>query len=224
MTVANLVQYPGVDQELLNRAKLLQLADSALPVGSLSHSFGLEALTEEHCLSVSQLHQYLSDSLAESLTLDAVYFRFAYTGQGFADLNRRYGALRLARESREASAAMGRRLLRLVSQLDSSWLIEDEGFFPVAFGYVCGSLVLGEEAGLAAFLQQAIWNMISSCQRLLRLGQVEAARLLWDAKPAILACVERSSVLDLDTVTCFAPLPELASMRHPRLHGRLFIS
>jgi urease accessory protein UreF len=65
---------------------------------------------------------------------------------------------------------------------------------------------------------------MSACQRLLPLGQSDAAALLWQLKPVILEtlCYARST--NVDEVCLSQPLMDLASSRHPDLHTRLFIS
>ena len=44
---------------------LLQLSDTALPIGALNHSFGLETLTAEESLSADGLQSFLHDCLHE---------------------------------------------------------------------------------------------------------------------------------------------------------------
>src|SRR5687767_6322345 len=102
---------PSADLALLN---LLQFADSALPIGSQSHSFGLETLIAEEWLTLDQLEAFLHDYLFEIGALDGLFCRAAYTLAAQADpahfeidwhaLNDRLSALRPARESRTASA------------------------------------------------------------------------------------------------------------------------
>jgi urease accessory protein UreF len=55
------------------------------------------------------------------------------------------------------------------------------------------------------------------------LGQQQAARLLWELKPAILDATQASSAADVETAA-FTLLVEIASMRHVNLGTRLFIS
>jgi urease accessory protein len=74
------------------------------------------------------------------------------------------------------------------------------------------------------FLHQSLLSAVSAGQRLMRLGQMEANRMAWALKPAILDTVSRSASLGVEDVYCFAHLPELASMRHPTLATRLFMS
>lgn len=213
--------------------QLLQLADSALPVGSMSHSFGLEALVFDEDLSVETLGWYLEDCLSESLLMDAVYCREAHSrglrNADVTDLNQRTSALRLARESREASFAMGRRFAALVAALDPSPALTafarlGESHYPVAFGYTLGVLGADSDLTTGAFLHQSVLNTISAAQRLLPLGQIQASRIAWDLKPVILEAVQQSQNISFAAACNFAHLPEMASMRHPCLPTRLFIS
>jgi urease accessory protein len=66
--------------------------------------------------------------------------------------------------------------------------------------------------------------MVSIAQRLMPLGQHQAAAVQWALKPAIREAAGRSRQLDYRTTGTFLPLLEIASMRHPRLETRLFVS
>jgi len=79
---------------------------------------------------------------------------------------------------------------------------------------------------MLAHLQQVLVGLVSACQRLLPLGQSQASGIVWRLKPTILATIDRSAAvpLDADDIPVFTPLLDLASMRHPTLTTRLFIS
>jgi urease accessory protein len=222
------------DSSCLQVLQLLQFADSALPVGSMSHSFGLETLVSDGDIAdPASLRWYIEDSLSEWLQVDAVLCREAHAralqGRPVRDLNEQASALRPARESRDASLAMGRRFAALASALEpASALTEiaklEELHHSVAFGYTLGVLAMDSEFTVSAFLHQCVLNTISAAQRLLPLGQIQANRIAWDLKPAILEAVKQSRGQSVSTVRSFAHLPELASMRHSFLTTRLFIS
>ena len=208
--------------------RLLQLADSAIPVGAAAHSFGLESLVEEELLTVDGLETFLRDYLTENGALEAQFCRAAYRLSPFAPsdwrlLNRRLSARRLSRESRDASVAMGRRFLRLAAALlpGQTLPVEIESHHVTAFGLVASLVGIGERSAIAAWLHQSTAALVSAMQRLAPLGQTRASQILWALKP------QMADLAAVDTdVECefFTPLPELAGMRHPRLPTRLFIS
>src|SRR5437867_3471816 len=112
-----------MQSDSLGFLRLLQLADSALPIGATAHSFGLETLAAEGTLTVGQLGSFLRDYLSEVGALESAFCRAAYRltvvserntfAEGWLDLNSRLNALKPARESRAASATLGRRFLQL---------------------------------------------------------------------------------------------------------------
>jgi len=228
-STATVTKVNATPDQALQLLRLLQLADSALPIGSLAHSFGWETLIEEGELTISGLFALLKNVLGEGLLLDAVFCRTVHgrarSAEPVQDLNQRLSALRLARESREASLSLGKRFVSLAASLEPEIDLPSEStHFVVAFGYVCGTLGLDVEQTVSAFLHQSVAASISVCQRLLRLGQTEAAQMSWDLKPYILETTARSATLSIQHIGNFAHLPELASMRHPMLPTRLFVS
>ena len=210
----------------------------------MSHSFGLEAIVFDEDIESTvptcpaSLERYLEDSLSEWMLVDAVFCREAHSrvlqgtfnlGNPLCDLNQQSSALRLARESREASLTLGRRFAALAAALYPGPALDglaslEELHHSVAFGYTLGILAIHPDLTVSAFLHQCVLNTISAAQRLLPLAQIQANRIAWDLKPAILEAVNLTRNLTPATVCSFAHLPEMASMRHPCLPTRLFIS
>ena len=226
----------------------LQLADTALPIGTAAHSFGLETLVEEKWLSVDELETFLRDYLAEAGRLEC---SFCLAGHQLAEqltadplsacltqwlaLNARLSAYKTARESRQASATLGRRFLQLAQGLEIHpllhRLIEEakvvgiETHHSLAFGLVGGLLGADKTYTGLAYLQQSLAGLVSACQRLLPLGQSQASHILWRLHPSVLATVEGAEVPAVDNdISCFTALVDIGSMRHPTLTTRLFIS
>jgi urease accessory protein len=224
--------------------RLLQLADSAVPIGALAHSFGLESLVEAELLTPPGLPDFLRGYLEEAGTLDAAFCRQAFrlAGRGeegflaeqWVEVNNRLGALKPARESREGSAALGQNLIAAVlgvaecrplrEALEAVRRARSVVFHCTAFGLAAGALGIEEECAVLAFLHQTTASLVSACQRLLPIGQSEATQILWNLKPAMIETAGRSRECGIDEVSCFMPLLDWGAMEHPALSTRLFIS
>jgi urease accessory protein len=240
----------GMDSEASQLAELriLQLADSALPIGALAHSLGLETLACAELLKVAELPEFLCSYLEEAGLLESVFCRESFalgraTNDTFAverwrELNERLSALKPARESRAASAVLGQNLLQAIcalgdfpvlrAALDSAKRFasgkRDAIHHCTVFGLAAGALALDEDRTILAYLHQSLAGLISACQRLLPLGQTHAMRILWDLKPVIVKTAGLSGACSAEDVCCFAPLVEWAAMEHPALGTRLFVS
>jgi urease accessory protein len=137
-----------------------------------------------------------------------------------------------ARESRDASVVLGRRLLGLCSSILPAEKAQRlalafrnaDTHHAIAFGYISALLGFDENQAVEAFLQQSISALVSAAQRLMPVGQKQAVAALWLMKEELVNIAQQSRTQNYRTVESFMPLMEIASMRHPRLETRLFLS
>jgi urease accessory protein len=198
--------------------RLLQLADSALPIGGAAHSYGLETLADEASLTPDDVGPFLNAYLEEAGVLETAFVRQAWRGGNLQAFSEELSARKLARESREASLKLGRRFAELVNAMLERSLLDTNLHYCIAFGAAGAALTIPLDFVALAYLNQSIAGLVSACQRLMPLGQVAASRIVWNLKPAI-ACASHT-----EEASCFSPYLELASMRHGSLETRLFIS
>jgi urease accessory protein len=204
--------------------RLLQLADSAIPIGGSAHSFGLETLTDEGALTPDNVGTFLQAHLQEGGALEASFVRRSHQGRELRALSDELSARKLARESREASLKLGRRFAELVNGMAEHSLLETNLHYCIAFGAAGAAFGIPVDAVVLAYLNQSIAGLVSTGQRLMPLGQAAASKILWNLKPAIVRASLSKKASGTEEVSCFSPYLELASMRHGSLETRLFIS
>jgi len=214
--------------------QLLHLADSALPIGAAAHSFGIETLIAEAGLAAADLPSFFEDWLDGQGHTEAAFCHWAHAVRDEVEwhrLNALISSFKPARESREASLRLGKRFLALAEGLIDEPAMRlharADVHLAAAFGRVGAALRIDAGMVAAAYLHQSIFGAVSACQRLLPFGQTAAMKLLWSLKPRIhRAALEASDALPsgLSNIWNIQPLLEMASMRHPRLATRLFIS
>jgi urease accessory protein len=191
------------------------------------HSHGLEWLVKNQAVSLeSVLRLRLEQQLAR---FELVFLMRAYE-QDAVELDRRLHSMLLARESREASTQVGRQLLRnacdlfRLPELDSVASRLPHQHHAVVFGVVGNALGLPVSTAATAYAFQAVRGQISAAQRLTRLGQTEAQRLLHQLKPEIEAAARTAESIPLEEAAAFVPLLDVAAMAHERSAVRLFVS
>jgi urease accessory protein len=221
---------------------LLQLTDANAPVGGYAQSHGLEGLVQLGGLSDGRaLRDVLDSLLKHSLaTADLVGVVHAHRAAAAEDidclleLGTLFTAQKVAREAREASLGLGKRLLSNATNLTNARLLQAyralvsldrcEAHHCLVFGIVTQALDIAEEPATLGFGYTVLAGAVSAAIRLGLLGQNEAQLILKNEWGPLVEAVARARSLDVAQISSFAPMLEIAMMRHERAYSRLFSS
>lgn len=221
---------------------LLQVANSSFPTGAFNHSYGFETWFSDGTIHdgpsfETACRDWLVYCLARSEGIAvARACEMARLGDtdGLLDLDSRVGALKLGRESREASSMTGQALLNAYLDIFGRPGLEGyaaavrdgmvEGHHSVIFGAICGGHDISGTDAVLTFLQAAVSGLAGVASRLIPLGQVETQRIITHSWPLIQEASRAAVDADVDDMNAATVSLEVASMRHETLRTRLCIS
>lgn len=218
---------------------LMQLMDSALPTGAFSHSLGFETYIGRGSITdADSFAAWLEMFVAQQLTYtDALAVRLTYRARDFSDiaeLDALVTAQALPRQTREAAATMGKRLLAIAdAEYPSPWItayLESvqkgrlHGHPAVVNAIAARGLDVPDEEAVTAHLYSTVIALTQNAVRAIPLGQNSGQRIVRSLQPAVEHAVEVSAGLDPADLGAIAPGLEIAQMNHERQRARLFMS
>ncbi|MBO7194874.1 MAG: urease accessory protein UreF [Alistipes sp.] len=218
---------------------LMQLCDSALPVGGFSFSCALESAVAQGLLrSVHDIEQYVRVVVRQSLLSDGVAALHAMrSADSIAELCRADRALMARKasvEMRTMSARMGRKLAELGSELlpchdIDEWLScvvqhRAEGSYAVSQGLIF-SLCGASECDLFAAVGYGTASMVlGAALRLARVTHRDTQKMLFSLSLFVDSLYDQARMLGLEQMHGFAPEMDILSSLHERGIQRMFMS
>ena len=220
--------------------RLLQIADSALPVSGYTHSWGLEAAIARGLVNGPEtLERWTANWLRTSLgpmegVLVGSACRATRAGDSaeLADLNAVAEASIVPPSTRAASREMGEQLLALAATW--GWSADTVSVFvpgepagwhhSVAFGLV-GAAAGGEPAEvLTAYLHQAALGMIAAGVRAVPVGHTHGQQVLAYLQDDVEELAGELAARDPATAGAGCPFYEVLCDEQTRLYARMFRS
>jgi len=229
---------------LLAQMSLLQLVNSALPVGAYSYSEALEFLIEDGVVqTASQLQSWLMCELERGTArLDGAVMlrshRLAQTQawEQVAAWNAGLSAMRETRELRLQSEQMGTALEDLLRSLvpdlspalTAARTLPDGQTVPlnfaIAFGLAATHWQIEETAAVSGYLHSWVANLIGAGVKLIPLGQTAGQQALRALFPTIATATDWAIGATDDELETQGWGMSLASMQHETMYMRLFRS
>lgn len=221
---------------------LLQLTNPSFPTGAFSHSFGFETWIYNGAVGDAREAEYRCRAWIRYgiATCDAVAVAQAYRAalngdaERLASLDRSLGAMKLARETRDASIMTGKALLaacRDIFDLEGMRryrVMMDggscDGHHAIIFGTAGAGLGLGEAETVSTYLWSSFSSLIAVAQRLVPFGQVDAQRIVTAVGPLLDECAIIARTRQPERMSSAYAALDAAAMRHERLPTRLCIS
>lgn len=218
--------------------RLMTWMSPSFPVGAFTYSHGLEwAVEQGDVKDAESLRLWLLDVLQHgSGRSDAVLlaeaWRWAQEKADLADLVDLALALNPSEERLLESESQGKAFVKAAK---AGWpVLADCGEalakdisrapYPVAVGAVAGLSGIALEDALAAFLHGVVANLVSAGVRLVPLGQSDGIRVLAALEGEVLSRAQWAAKAPFEELGGFAPLIDIASMKHETQYTRLFRS
>ena len=209
---------------------LLQLSDSAFPIGAFAHSSGLETYAQNGMTKID-LEEYLQNQLEVGWgRLDLAALALAYEvedGVGLENLCDELSSWKVIPGIRQTSLKLGGRLLTLSKRLFADSLTElvlTQPHHAVVFGVVGKRSGIELRSLLLAYAQGTLMNQLVAATRCLSLSPEQAQEILVRLQPVIVAAAK--SVCDDPKTSFFSATPAADIRAHQQafLYTRLFQS
>jgi urease accessory protein len=223
--------------------RLLQISDTAFPIGGYAYSNGLEAMYKlGYVGSERDVREFVQVQIEETLgrcDLPILFQSHAAAARHdldvLVDIDLLGHALKTIPVYRDASQRMGRRLLEVVNatfaDLHAATLFNQlakegkaHGHQAVAFGTATSDLGVSARDAAAAFAQAAIQAYVGAAVRLSVIGQSAAQQIASSLHPVADAVISQAAMMSPSEMGGYSPVIDFAGLVHAGLHGRQFSS
>ena len=144
------------------------------------------------------------------------------------------GAMKLAKESRDASVNLGRQFIRTVSPLGVDELLEDwknridsksiKGHYAILYEIYSATTGVSVHHAILTYLFSTLNGLIQNAVRAVPFGQNTGVQAMYALIEPVTKAAEQVATYTIDDISNNALGIELASMKHEYLFSRLFIS
>jgi urease accessory protein len=220
---------------------LLQWTDSAFPTGAFAHSGALETYVQDEVIRTpDELAALITLKLDSAARTDFIIIHSAMTAYmnryeaQIVHLDQLCSASKVAKEMRDASEKIGRRMLSSVLNLLDNpvlrWYQAEiaagrcAGHHAVVHGLACAGQRIDPRLALLAFAYALAVNQTAASLKLMSIGQTQAQTVLGGLHEQMAEAVDTALSRTLDDFGSFTPGLDIRAIQHEYLFRRLFIS
>ncbi|MEO6732911.1 MAG: urease accessory protein UreF [Ferruginibacter sp.] len=225
-----------------NLLSLLQLSDTTLPIGGYAHSAGLETYVQQGIVhNKATANEFITEMLTRNLQYtDAAFVSLAFDAaaagnlETILQLDTECTAVKLPKETRQASQKLGMRLVKIFQPVIKNGLAdqyrtaievkEAAGHYCIAFGLYAFALRIKKPDALTGFYYNAAAGMVTNSVKLIPLGQQDGQEILFSLQPLIEQLVTNTMVPDKELVGLCCAGFDIRCMQHEQLYSRLYMS
>lgn len=222
--------------------RLLQIHDSAFPIGTYTQSYGMETYIQEDIIrKKEELIDFCTTFLHQNLVYgDAILIQEAHKAAKQRDTDRLLhlenlcGAIKLAKESRDASVNLGRQFIKTVSPLVEDAFFDEwknridaneiKGHYAILYGIYCAVNDMTAHYAVLSYLFSSVNGLVQNAVRAVPFGQNTGVQAVHQLAEEVVVAAGIVAGLQESDISNNALGIELASMKHEYLFSRLFIS
>ncbi|WP_342641376.1 urease accessory protein UreF [Rhodoligotrophos ferricapiens] len=227
--------------DLAKILRLVQFADSALPVGAFSFSNGLESAIQQGIVHDAEtLKAMVLSATKQAATLDGIALLVAHQAARMSDLCTIIAAdeasyqRRLGEEMRLMTVRMGRKLGELGEHVAKTPLLADwmarvrsgttPGTFPVGLAIVTSDLGIEASQAFAMHQYGVAAMMLGAALRLMRISFLETQAILLEVNGTVEDLYEQVRGGTLSDMRNFSPVTDILAAVHVKAHVRMFMN
>lgn len=216
---------------------LLQINDSLFPIGSYTHSFGLESYVAQQILQNQQdakayLHSYLHTQI---LYTDLLSIKLSFEAEDIGSIlhyeSLLYASM-AATPSRKGMQKIGTRFIKTIQSLPlkphalfESYLHQSLYFmYPIGYATFCKAYIGDFESALKHYMYAQIANALTNCVKLIPLAQSEGQAILYALCAEFDEVYAKLQTLTQEDFCCAWAYNEIKAMQHEYLYSKLYMS
>ncbi|WRD81800.1 urease accessory protein UreF [Helicobacter pylori] len=230
------------DSHVDNEFLILQVNDAVFPIGSYTHSFGLETyIQQKKVTNKESALEYLKANLSSQfLYTEMLSLKLTYESTLQQDLKKILGVEEIITlstspmELRLANQKLGNRFIKTLQAMNE--LDMGEFFFnayaqktkdpthATSYGVFAASLGIELKKALRHYLYAQTSNMVINCVKSVPLSQNDGQKILLSLQSPFNQLIEKTLELDESHLCAASVQNDIKAMQHESLYSRLYMS